>query len=233
MNKEELRNHLSSLGFIISEKTIQNLEDFSFKTLEVNKSFNLTAITDIESFREKMVYDSALGMVGLDLTNKKVIDVGTGAGFPGMVIYILDNNINLTLLDSTAKKINHLEKYAKEAEYHIDFVIDRIEEYAHKNIEKYDYAFARAVASLNILLEMIMPIIKVGGYFIALKGAKAEEEINEAKNAIKVMGAKVVSINKYILPESHEERNVLIIEKIKNTSKKYPRSYADIKKRPL
>ena len=233
MNKEELRKNLSSLGFDIDDQKMENIEDIISKTLLTNEKFNLTAITDEEAFREKMVYDSALGIVGLDLTDKKCIDVGTGAGFPGMIIYLLNPKTKMTLLDSTAKKINYLKDYSKERNYSLDFVINRAEIYAKDNREIYDFAFARAVSSLNILLEIIIPMIKVNGYFIALKGANADIEINEAKNAFKKMGCKLEEIKSYILPESKEERNILIIKKIEKTIRKYPRMYNEIKKSPL
>ena len=233
MNKEELRKKLSSLGFDIDDQKMENIEDIISKTLETNEKFNLTAIKDEESFREKMVYDSALGIVGLDLKDKKCIDVGTGAGFPGMIIYLLNPETKMTLLDSTAKKINYLKEYSKSRNYKLDFVTGRAEEYAISHREIYDYAFARAVSSLNILLEIIIPMIKVNGYFIALKGANADLEIKESKNAIKKMGCEITEIKPYSLPESKEERNILIIKKIEKTNKKYPRMYSEIKKSPL
>ena len=233
MNKEQLRKELSSLGFDISDEKMENIEDIISKTLLTNEKFNLTAIKDEETFREKMVYDSALGMVGLDLTNKSSIDVGTGAGFPGLVLYILNPNINMTLLDSTQKKINYLKDYSSSRGYKLNFVTSRAEEYAKNNREKYDYAFARALSSLNILLELIIPIIKVNGYFIALKGANADIEIKEAKTALKKMNCQIEEIKTYKLPESKEVRNVLIIKKLDKSNKKYPRMYAEIKKSPL
>ena len=233
MNRDDLRKELSSLGFDIDDQKMENIEDIISKTLLTNVKFNLTAIKDEETFREKMIYDSALGIVGLDLYNKKCIDVGTGAGFPGMVIYLLNPNVKMTLLDSTAKKINYLKDYSKERKYYLDFVVGRAEEYSKENREIYDFAFARAVSSLNVLLEIIIPMIKVNGYFIALKGANADLEIKEAKNALKKMNCEIKENKSYVLPESKEERNILIIKKNAPTNKKYPRMYAEIKKSPL
>ena len=233
MNKEELKQYLSSYGFEIDEAKMNNIEHFIDETLITNEKFNLTAITDKDVFREKMVLDSALGIVDLDLNNKKIIDVGTGAGYPGMIIFLLNPNVKITLLDSTSKKINYLENYAKGRGYHIDFAISRIEEYAHLNVEKYDYVFARAVASLNVLLELVMPLLKVNGYFVALKGSGAEEEIKLSKNAFKKLDCEVTEVKHYVLPESKEERNVILIKKKSSTNKKYPRTYAEIKKSPL
>ena len=233
MNKEELRKALSSLGFDITDEKMENIEDCISKTLLTNEKFNLTAIKDEETFREKMVYDSALALVGLDISNKKCIDVGTGAGFPGLILYILNPETKMTLLDSTQKKINYLKDYSNSRNYKLDFIATRAEEYSQKNREIYDFAFARALSSLNILLELIIPMIKVNGYFIALKGANADIEINEAKNALKKMNCQIEEIKSYILPESKEERNILIIKKMDKSNRKYPRMYAEIKKSPL
>lgn len=233
MNKEELKKYLIDLGFDVDDQKMKNIEDFIEKTLLTNEKFNLTAITDIDVFREKMVYDSALAIKDLDLAGKKAIDIGTGAGFPGMIIYLLNPEVKMTLLDSTAKKINYLNEYAKERDYHLAFATNRAEEYARKHIEKYDFAFARAVAPLNILLEIIMPLVKVDGYFIALKGSNADVELKEARNALKKLNSEVIKIKNYILPESKEERNILLIKKKGSTNKKYPRMYSEIKNSPL
>ena len=128
MNKNELREYLISYGFDIDDKKMENIEDIISKTLETNEKFNLTAIKEEGAFREKMVLDSALSIIDLDLKDKKCIDVGTGAGFPGMVIHFLKPEAKMTLLDATAKKINYLNEYAIKRGYHIDFVIDRAEE---------------------------------------------------------------------------------------------------------
>ncbi len=233
MNKESLRIALESFNLRFSEEQLSNLEHLVDTTLKTNETFNLTAIKDKDSFYEKMILDSALGLININLENKKVIDVGTGAGFPGMVLYILGPKMDLTLLDSTTKKINYLSNYAKERDYHISFSNERIEDFALKNRESFDFAYARAVSSLNILLELIAPILKVGGYFIAMKGPNVDEEIKESGNALKILSLDTIQDYKYILPESKEERHILIIKKNKETSNKYPRQYGIIKKRPL
>ena len=233
MNKESLRLALESYNLHKNEEQLSNLEHLVDTTLKTNESFNLTAIKDKDAFYEKMVLDSALGLVDIPLKDKKVIDVGTGAGFPGMVLYILEPNMDLTLLDSTTKKINYLREYSKERNYKLSFSSERIEDYAKNHRESFDYAYARAVSSLNILVELIAPILKVGGYFIAMKGPGVEEEIKEAKNALKTLSLEIVEDKKYILPESKEERHILVIKKNKETSLKYPRIYSQIKKRPL
>ena len=179
-----------------------------------------------------MILDSAIALKDLDLDDKKIIDIGTGAGYPGMVLAIL-SNANVTLLDSTKKKIDYLVDYSKEHNIHINGVSMRAEDYAKEHRESLDYAFARAVASLNILIELIIPMLKVGGYFIALKGAGYEEEINNSINAFKKLNCHIESIFETELPESKEKRAIIRIKKDKETNKKYPRQYSDIKKLPL
>lgn len=233
MNEELLKVALNKYGVNTSDEQIKNLHDLVEKTLETSEKFNLTAIKDRETFYEKMILDSALGLVNVDLKNKKVIDVGTGAGFPGMVLYILNPEMDITLLDSTAKKINYLADYSKEKDYHINFEIARAEEYALKHREKYDVGYARAVASLNILIELIVPMIKVNGLFVAMKGPLAKDEIESSKRALKELECEIIDIHKYVLPESGEERNIIIIKKKKESKKRYPRKYSEIKSRPL
>ena len=233
MDNEKIVSLFKDFDLSLNDEKLNNIRDLVHKTLETNKLFNLTAIKEEDEFYEKMVLDSALGLKDIDLTNKKVIDVGTGAGFPGMVLYILNPQMDITLLDSTEKKIKYLEGYAKEKNYHMSFSSMRMEDYAQKNRNIFDYAYARAVSSLNILLELIMPVLKVGGTFVALKGPTVDNEIKEANNAFKVLGCKVVDIKKYVLPISKEERNIVLIKKEKETSSKHPRQYAQIKRRPL
>lgn len=233
MNKNGFINELKNRNIVCNEQQFSLIEDIIKTTLETNKKFNLTAITNYDEFLEKMVFDSALGLRDIDLSNKKVIDVGTGAGFPGLILYVLCNDINLTLLDSTSKKINYLKEYANSHNFNIDTVAARCEDYSRKNIEQYDYAYARAVAHLSILLELIAPLLKIGGTFVALKGPGALQEIEESKNALKKLGLKVEKIIEDELPESHDKRFIIHIKKIEKTPRKYPREYKDIKSLPL
>ncbi len=232
MNKEEFLSELSKRNIIVSEEQYQSLIELTDSTLEMNQKFNLTAIKDKDQFMEKMLFDSALALTDLDLNNKSIIDVGTGAGFPGMVIKILSNG-NVTLLDSTKKKIDYLNEYALNHHLDIKGVAARAEDFAHANIEKYDYAIARAVSQLNILLELIIPLLKVNGVFIAMKGPGYEEEINASKKAFEKLGCHLLKIIEDELPNSHEKRVLIYIQKDKTTNKKYPRMYQEIKKLPL
>ena len=233
MNKEMLINELNKRDISISEKAADQLVAFMKHILMWNERFNLTAIKDEDAFMEKMVFDSALGLTDLDLSNQKVLDIGTGAGFPGVVLYLLNPNTDITLLDSTAKKINLLKDYASENGFNYKTVVARAEEYARDHREQYNYVFARAVAPLNILLELALPLLKVGGTFIALKGPGVEEEIEQSQSALKKLNARVGKIIVDELPESLETRNIVYIIKDKETNKKYPRDYKDIKRLPL
>lgn len=233
MDRKSFVGQLDKLNISYTDSQIDNLFLLMEDTLETNEKFNLTAIKDRNEFIEKMILDSALATVDLDLDNKEIIDIGTGAGFPGLVIKILNPMTKITLLDSTKKKIDHILDLSLKYGFDVQGVSLRAEDFARKNIERYDYAFARAVASLSILCELIAPILKVGGTFIALKGINVDKEIADAKNALKLLDLEIVKINKFVLPECNEERNILFIRKNKKTNPKYPREYNQIKKRPL
>ena len=230
MTKEELFTQLEKLNVSAS---VDMLEDLMIDTLETNKSFNLTAIKDEDKFRELMILDSLLPRHLIHFTGKKVIDVGTGAGFPGLPLAMC-SDAEFTLLDSTSKKVDRINEYAKRSGlFNVLGVNARAEEYAKEHGNEYDIAIARAVASLNVLVEIILPLVKVDGYFIAMKGAKGMEEIEESKNALKELGAEVVEIQEIILPESKEKRINILIQKKKDTKAKYPRQYKDILAKPL
>ena len=233
MNKERLIQELKAREISCDEVQANQLEHFMNHILSWNEKFNLTAIKEKETFMEKMIFDSAIALTDLDLSGKKVIDVGTGAGFPGVVLYLLNPKVDLTLLDSTGKKIELLKAYAEENNYKYQTVIARAEEYAKEHREEYDYVFARAVAPLNILLELCTPLLKVGGTFIAMKGPGLEEELELCSNALKKLNCHIHKVIEDELPESLEKRNIIYITKDKPTNNKYPREYKDIKKLPL
>ena len=233
MNKEQLVLELKNREIKCSEEQAVQLEQFMHHILSWNEKFNLTAIKDKEAFMEKMIFDSAIALTDLDLSGKKAIDIGTGAGFPGVVLYILNPKTDLTLLDSTSKKIELLKNYASENGYDYKTVIARAEDYAKEHREEYDYVFARAVAPLNILLELCTPLLKVGGTFIAMKGPGLEEEFNICSNALKKLNCHIHKVIEDELPETLEKRNLIYISKDKPTPNKYPREYKDIKKLPL
>ena len=226
MTKKELVVELEKLN--LDSSKVDKLEEYMLATLKANESFNLTAIKDENKFRELMILDSAYPLKYFDFNNKKVIDIGTGAGYPGMVLATLSNG-EFTLLDSTKKKIDFISNYATEhAYFNLKTVIDRAENYAKNHREEFDFAVARAVSELPILIELIIPLLKVGGHFIALKGSKGLEELNKSKKVLSNLGAEVELIDEYELPESKEKRINIIIKKIKKTNLKYPRPYNEI-----
>lgn len=232
MNKNELRLYIEKLGLSISDEQFSLLEKYQSYTLETNEKFNLTAIKDEDEFREKMIFDSIIPLSHVDIKNKTIIDVGTGAGFPGMILTIL-SGASVTMLDSTKKKIDFIKYFLDENHLSATAISDRAENYASNNRNKFDYATARAVSNLSILLELIMPLLKIGGTFIAMKGKGAKEEIAQAKNAFSKLGCEIEEIYEDELPISKEKRFTILIKKKKETNKKYPRSYADILKKPL
>lgn len=230
MNKLELESHIKELNFDVN---VDKLEHLLESTLKTNELFNLTAIKDVEKFRELMILDSLYPLRLLDFANKTVLDVGTGAGFPGLVL-ALASNANLFLLDSTKKKIDYIKSYAEENDIkNVQVINARIEDYASKNRDKFDIAIARAVAPLNVLVETIVPAIKINGYFVAMKGKQGLEEIKEAKRALKELGCVVEKIDEFELPESKEKRFNILIKKTQPTKKRYPRKYNEIIDKPL
>lgn len=233
MNKETLKEFLISRCISCDDNQVNELEELMIQTLKTNELFNLTAITDPSIFMEKMILDSAIGMFDQDLTDLKVIDVGTGAGFPGLVLYILNPRIKLSLLDATKKKIDYLRNYCEEHQFQINFINERAEEYARIHREEFDVAYARALAPLNVLAETIVPLLKTNGKLIALKGPGAFEEIAKSQKAFHKLNCHLQKVYEETLPESGEKRSVIVIVKDEITSQQYPRNYKDIKSRPL
>lgn len=233
MNKDYLRVNFDKYNIKYDESRIDGVLDFMKVTLTTNELFNLTAITNEDEFLEKMILDSALVLSGNDLSNKTVIDVGTGAGYPGMVLKILNSTIDIHLLDSTRKKVDFIQKFADDHDIKISTHALRAEMFSRMYPEFFDIALARAVASLPVLLEIIAPMIKVGGEFIAMKGPSFDLEIAQSKNALDKLGMEVTDIQLFELPNCHEQRALIHIKKNKPTNKKYPRPYKDIKAKTL
>ena len=195
---------------------------------------NLTGITEENEVYLKHFYDSLTISKVINLKEiSSLADVGTGAGFPGMVIKILFPQIKVVLIDSLQKRINFLNEVINQLELDgIEAIHCRIEEYAIKNREKYDVVVARAVAQLNILLEYCVPIVKLDGYFIAMK-ANTKEEIDNASNALNLLSCEIKQIARFELPIEDSQRTIIKIGKYQKTNKKYPRKYSEIKKNPL
>ena len=233
MNKISFAEELYRRGITCDKAQLDLLWDFMHHVLETNEKFNLTAIKDEESFVEKMLFDSALLLNNQRFEGIDILDIGAGAGFPSVVVSILSPQTHVVALDSTAKKVNFIKEYAEKNNLNLSTVVARAEEYAQENREQYMVVTARAVASLRVLLELAMPLLKVGGVFIAMKGPGFEEEIAEAKCALNKLNCKVEYIYEDQLPESKETRSFVYVKKIGETPKKYPRTFGEIKNKPL
>ena len=233
MNKETFVKELNNRGINCNEQQLELLWDFMRHVLKTNESFNLTAIKDEESFVEKMLFDSALLLNNQNFEGLDILDIGAGAGFPSVVLAILSPKAHVFALDSTAKKVKFIEDYAKEKSLDVTGIAARAEEFARENRERFMVVTARAVASLRILIELAVPLLKVGGVFIAMKGPSFEQEIAEAQGALKKHNCEIDYIYEDQLPESNESRSFIYIKKIKETPKKYPRLYGEIKNKAL
>ena len=198
MNRESFVKELNNRGISCNEKQLDQLWDFMHHVLKTNESFNLTAIVDEESFVEKMLFDSAILLNNQDFAGVDMLDIGAGAGFPSMVLSILSPTINLYALDATKKKVDFIKDYALRNNLNINCVCARAEDYAKQNPEKFSVVTARAVAALRILIELAMPLLKVGGVLIAMKGPGFEEEIKEAAGALKNLNVKSITFMKTI-----------------------------------
>lgn len=205
--------------------------------LETNEKFNLTSITDPEEIVLKHIADSAT-VIKYIPQNAKLIDVGTGGGFPALPIAILRDDVKVYALDSTAKKLKYIEECAKKLEVNnIKTITGRAEELG-KTVnyrERFDIATARAVAGLNILTELCVPFVKVGGYFVSMKGSNAAEEIELAKSGIIQLGGSKFEDNEFKLSYNGNEflRHIVVSKKVKNTPESFPRMYNRISKKPL
>lgn len=224
--KELILNGCSELGIDISQKTADALIKYYEILVERNKSVNLTRITEPDEVVTKHFLDSLTanltGRVG-----KKVIDVGTGAGFPGLVLKCVTPSIRLTLLDSLNKRITFLQDAAKEMNIRddIEFIHSRAEDAGldKKHREKYDTAVSRAVANMRTLSEWCLPLVRTGGYFLALKGPLAEEELTDALPAIEVLGGEVEGIFTAKIPYTDLQHKIIIVKKVRPTPTQFPR----------
>lgn len=202
--------------------------------IEWNKVMNLTAITEPDKIQTLHFNDSCALLTIADFKNKSVIDIGTGAGFPGLPLKIAENSISLTLLDSLDKRISFLENCCEKLG--LDDVVcihARAEEIPKGFRENFDIAVERAVAKLNVLAEFCLPYVKVGGIFIAMKGPDYDQELEEAKPAIKLLGGKCEKCVKYTVSGTDIVHSAIVIKKESPTQIKYPRKFAQIKKNPL
>jgi len=229
--KKTLSEGLPRLGLELPEQRQQLLCDFGHAVIEQNKVMNLTAITEPSQVAKLHLLDSLSLLTLKDLKGKKVVDVGCGAGFPGVPLKIACPEMELTLLDSLGKRMAWLEQVLPTMGVEANCVTARAEEAVASCREQYDVATSRAVARLNILLELTAPFVKVGGFVLAMKGTAAEEELQEAKNAVKKLGLKVEKVAEF--PADGTAHTVIVLKKIAPTPPPYPRRYAKIKASPL
>ena len=226
-----LRAGLPGLGVTIPEGADETLCKFGCELVEQNKVMNLTAITEPEAVAKLHLLDCLTVLKCADLAGKKLIDVGCGAGFPGVPLKIGCPALDLTLLDSLGKRMNWLEATLPKLGVEATYVTARAEEAVADRREQYDFATSRAVARLNILLELTAPYVKVGGAVLAMKGAAGKEELDECKNAIKQLGLKLEKVHEF--PMDGTNHMVIVLRKVTPTPAKYPRRYAKIKAAPL
>lgn len=233
MNQNKFIEEVEKLGIEVTDIKLKQLEKYYELLIEYNKVMNLTGITDKEQVYLKHFYDSLTIIKIIDLENQETLcDLGSGAGFPGIVLKIFYPNLKITLIDSLNKRINFLNKVIEELNLKdITAIHTRIEDYAILNKEKYDVVTARAVAPLNILLELGINLVKVGKYFIAMKGNIINEpNYNDALKKLNCIQDNIIEF-KLIIEDSN--RSLIKIVKNNTTPKSYPRKYNDIKKRPL
>ena len=233
MNKmlETLREGLPRLGLELPEDVQETLCAFGAGVVKQNEVMNLTAITDPEQVAKLHLLDSLSLLTLADLKGKRIIDVGCGAGFPGVPVKIACPEAKLTLLDSLGKRMTWLEGFLPQLGVEAECVTARAEEAVVSRREQYDFATSRAVARLNILLELTAPYVKVGGKVLAMKGTAAMEELEEAKNAIRRLGLKLEKVAEF--PVDGTAHTVIVLKKVAPTPSQYPRRYAKIKQTPL
>lgn len=231
MNIEIFKEELEKLGIKVNQEQEQKLENYYEILYRESQKTNLTTIIKKEDVYLKHFYDSLTVTKTTDFNRElKVCDIGTGAGFPGVVLKIMFPKIKLTLIDSVAKKTEFLKKLVKKLEIEDVIIInDRIENFSNKNPEEYDILISRAVAKANILLEIGIKSLKIKGYYILMKGK--DEEISQ--KALKELNAKILSKEKFNLPIENSERTIIKLQKETKTNNKYPREFTKIKRLPL
>lgn len=234
MKIEEFINSLKELNISYTDEMLNKLEEYYHFLIEYNSHTNLTAITSLEQIYLKHFYDSLTIVKAIDLNDiKTVLDIGTGAGFPGVVLKIFFPHIEITLLDSNHKKTKFLELLVNKLELNkVNIICNRSENYIKNNRESFDLVVSRAVADLTVLTELSLSFVKVGGLFISYKGDN-KEEINSSLFAVKELGGKLIDVIYLTLPNENSKRSLVVVEKINRTSSLYPRTYDKILKKPL
>lgn len=229
----EIKEKANKININLSEKQMEKLYNYMNLLLEWNEKINLTAIIEPEDIILKHFIDSFTINKYIE-NNKNIIDVGTGAGFPGIPLNIINNENNFVLVDSLNKRINFLNEVIKELDLEkISAIHSRVEDFTKNNRESFDIATSRAVAALNVLIEYLLPLVKVGGICICMKGSNIEEELESSKKALEILGGKIEKIEELTLPDSDNIRNIITIRKVKETPKKYPRKAGTASKEPI
>ena len=230
--RETLERGLPALG--LDTAAIPELERFSQMLLERNQVMNLTAITEPKEVAALHLLDSLELIPLAGLRSGSVVDVGTGAGFPGFPLAIAQREVQVTLLDSLGKRVHFLQDVCGALGLKNAICVQgRAEEFAAERREAFDWAVSRAVAALPVLCELCLPLVKTGGQFLAMKSSHSEAELGEAERAIRVLGGRTAWVKDYCIPTTDVIHRVICIEKISNTPPKYPRRFAIIKKSPL
>ena len=234
MLEDILRQGFSALGLPLDDAALSRFRLYYERLEETNKVMNLTAITGQADVARLHFLDCAALLTVTDMAGKRLLDVGSGAGFPGMVLKIACPSLDLTLLDSLDKRVRFLAGLCGELGFEdVTCLHSRAEEAPAELRESFDLVTSRAVARLNLLCELCLPFVKVGGRFLAMKGPEAEEELREAASAIRLLGAETEALIPYSLPGTDRRPCVVILRKVKATPARYPRRWGQIKKQPL
>lgn len=229
MTEEEFITELTKLNIEVTPEKLDQLKEYASFLLEYNQHTNLTAIRDINEGYLKHFYDSLTIVKAINLKEvNTLLDIGTGPGFPGMVLKIIYPHLQITLMDSNNKKINFLKALAQELNLNVEIIYGRAEEFIVNRREYYDVVTSRAVASLDILAELSIPYVKTNGLFVAMK-SNYQEELQATLPILKKLESKVEKIEKFSLPKIEANRAIICIRKEKATNHKYPRNYNQIK----
>ena len=230
--EQQLQAGLTALG--LPTEGVPSLLRYGHLLMETNKVMNLTAITDPADIAALHFLDSAALLTLEDFRDKTVVDVGTGAGFPGLPLKILEPTIHLTLLDSLGKRVQFLERVCQELGLaDVACIHGRAEEFAAAHRESFDLAVSRAVAALPVLCELCLPLVRPGGKFLAMKSVDSDQELESARHAIEILGGAVSGVRDYAIPGTEVRHRLILVKKVKKTPEKYPRMFAKIKKNPL
>lgn len=232
MTETEFIDELKKIGINLTEEQLAKFRIYADYLIEYNQHTNLTAIRTLKGIYLKHFYDSILGVKHFDFDKKKILDIGSGAGFPGVPLKILYPDITLTVLDSNGKKTKFLELLKEKLNIEYTVINDRAEKYILDSRESFDVVTSRAVTALPVLAEISMPFVKVGGYFVPYKGT-LENELDNGMYAINVLGGEIKEIKYDELPFENSERSFLIVEKKRKTESQYPRVFDKIMKKPL